>query len=420
MVNPRTLINEINLLETAGLSYNNLMLSLNAKLIMPQHVVLDRVREASSGKGRIGTTGRGIGPAYADHYSRVGLVVNDLLNKDLLVEKITRNLREKNLMLKSFDPDVIRGVMFQDDLDKGVFYTLSSSGFFNVDAIVETYYKYGQKLSGIIKETDRYLNGKVEAGFNVLLEGAQGLFLSIDYGSYPYVTSSDCSVAGLAKGVGLQPSQVNVSFGIVKGFYMTRVGEGPFPTEFGGEASAQWCATKKRSDEEGEYPDASINDPDEFIQGVAMRREGDEYGATTGRPRRTGWLDLPMLRYAVGINGHDIIMTKLDVLSGCKTIKVCTSYKYQGPDFHYGDATLKARDVIYDAIPMSEVMKHCVPEYVEFPGWESDLSDAKWIKDLPERLRVILNFVQEKTGVIVRMLSVGPDREQTVVRHFDD
>jgi len=411
VVNPKTLIHELGLLKSAGLTYDNLRLSLNAKLILPTQIVVDRLREVSSKGGRIGTTGRGIGPAYADFYARQGLKVNDLLNKDVFVAKLRRHLDAKRRELASFDHHIIKEVMAHESLNSGLYY--SPQDMFDEEAIVNVYLGYGQKLADLIVDTDELVREAVASLKRVLLEGAQGVLLSVDHGSYPYVTSSDCSAVGLAKGVGLNPSQVDMSLGIIKGFYMTRVGEGPFPTELGGEDSARLRATKKRADEEVFYPDVSVNDTDEFRQVIALRRVGKEYGATTGRPRRTGWLDLPLLRHAIDFAPY-LIMTKLDVLNDCNTIRVCESYEYVGPDVYYGDKFLTKGKVIETAIVDAEILKHCLPIYQDFPGWQSDLSGIRDRGDLPKELRDILEFIENQVGGETVAISTGPDREETI------
>jgi adenylosuccinate synthase len=412
VVNPGTLIHELWLLENAGLSYENLRLSLSAKLILPTQIVADRIKEASFSKGRIGTTGRGIGPAYADFYARQGLMVNDLLNKDVFVAKLRRHLEAKRRELSFYDHHIIREVMAHESLGSGVYY--SPQDIFDEESIVYNYLEYGKKLRELIVDTDFLVQSAVNGIESVLLEGAQGVLLSVDHGSYPYVTSSDCSVVGLAKGAGLNPGQVDLSLGIVKGFYMTRVGEGPFPTELGGEESARWCAVKKRSDEDEQYSDVSVNDVDEFRQGIALRRVGKEYGATTGRPRRTGWLDLPLLRHAIGFD-PSLIMTKLDVLNDCDTISVCESYEYAGPDIYYGDRFLTTGKTIDKAIVDTEVLKHCLPIYRDFPGWKCDLSGINSREGLPKELLDILKYVEDQVGGETVAISTGPDREETII-----
>jgi adenylosuccinate synthase len=250
------------------------------------------------------------------------------------------------------------------------------------------------------------------------------VLLSVAYGTYPYVTSSDCSLSGLAEGVGLRTEHVDYTLGVVKGPYMTRVGKGPFPTELGGEFSDRWCgapnATKLHEQEQ--YPNASVNTSDAFEQGVAIRRLGDEYGATTGRLRRVGWLDLPLLSYAsrygrkqCGSERSSIALTKVDVLNTCKTIKLCTGYRYEGVAYRSGETTFDPGSELRVAEVDSHVLEHCVPIYSEFPGWCSSLKGMKNANDLPPELLAIINEIERSANVRVDVLSIGADRDETIV-----
>ena len=425
---PRATLEELSVLEKEKKSFSNLKIAYNAKLILPQHLVMDRITDSKESseesKVKIGTTGRGIGPLYTDHYARTGLIVNDMLNKDIFARKLKENLTDKVRILKQrmeegLDPEKLKEVMNHKHLENGRFY--DSEKIFNLNAIVETYSNYGNVFRGMIEDTDEFMHS-VAGRKKVLLEGAQGLLLSVDYGSYPYVTSSDCSVRGLAKGVGLSEKDIDLTLGIAKAFYMTRVGEGPFPTELGREKSAEFCSSCTKADEDSKFPDAKINDSNEFMQGIAIRRTGQEYGATTGRPRRTGWLDLPLLRYARKINGPNIILSKVDVLSDCDEIKICNSYVYEGPDYNTGSMVLSRGNVIDNAFPISEVLKHCRPEglghngYKIFPGWKSDISNIKQYNELPSKFKDIVEFIEEQANVNVKVISVGPEREQTILK----
>ncbi len=408
----RTFCEELNVLKEKGLSYNNLMVSLNAKLILPQHIVLDRINEDTSGSLKIGSTGRGMGPVYTDHYARVGLIVNDLLNKDLFVKKLRENLRKKIRFLETYDVEVIKEIMNHEHLLNGAYF--HPKKIFDVDAIVEQYMKYGNELKYFIRDTDSLIK-KLVGEKRILLEGAQGNFLSIDYGGYPYVTSSDSTAKGLVKGTGLNESDVDLTIGIIKGFYETRVGNGPFPTEFGGKKSDKWCQNKTREDEVV-LKDVSINDPDEFMRGIAHRNAGYEYGATTGRLRRTGRLSLPDLRRAILTNlGNDVALTKLDVLNECTNIEICTHYNYTGPGYNYGNQSLKKGDQIKTTILHNDIMKYCEPVYKTSPGWECDISGAECLEDLPSNLRDILDYVVEETNVKPRIISIGADRNETII-----
>ncbi len=412
---PGTALDELAMLGQANIASDTLRISLGARLVLPQHVALDRVRESAQAEGKIGTTGRGMGPVYADHIARSGLVVNDLLNPDIFVRKLKRNLEEKIKILGTYDPELVRAVLHQKILNGGEFYDPDQKKIFNIDAIASRYLDYGKKLRPLIADTDMMLRDAVGKK-RILLEGAQGNLLSVDYGTYPYVTSSDCSIQGLAKGVGIREHDVDLALGIVKAFYMTRVGEGPFPTELGGERSAEHCRTATKATEVEEYPDASLDADDEFVRGVAIRRVGGEYGATTGRPRRTGWLDLPLIRYSAGrLTGPNVILTKLDILDGAASFKICDAYEYDGPDYVRGDRVFKKGDVIREAVPDLEVIKYCRPHYIEFPGWHETIRTIRRYAELPEELRNAVRFVEKEAGVNVAIISVGPDREETIV-----
>lgn len=407
VIDPGVILHELEILQQTGLPYNNLRISGNAKLVLPQHILLDRVRECGA-DGKIGTTGRGIGPAYVDHYDRLALTVNDLRNPDCFVTKLRRNLRDKVQFLRTVDPDVVQEIMQHEHLGHGQYY--DPTHLIREDAIVAQYLAYGEALRELIADTDHIVRiawGKQ----NILLEGAQGHLLSIDYGSYPFVTSSDCSIQGLAKGVGLSEKQVDLTLGIAKAFFMTRVGEGPFPTECGGTASATWCGTKgvDRTFELERFGSVSVNDPDPYRQGIGIRMAAREYGATTGRPRRVGWLDIPLLRYAVQTGIQGLILTKLDSLDGCKTIKLCTAYEYQGPDYQLGERTLRRGDRLDVAVPHSDVLQYCEPIYQEFPGWQAAATQ-------PPELMTIIKYLETEVGKPAVILSVGPDRDQTIVR----
>ncbi|NCD01002.1 adenylosuccinate synthetase [bacterium] len=415
-VYPKFLIDELRFLDSQGLSYDNLKISLRAKLILPTHIVEDRVKEISLGNGKIGTTGKGVGPVYSDHVSRIGLVVNDLLNKELFAIKLKKHLEIKKALLKGFAVKDIYSIMQSDDLGGGSFF--DKYQIFNFESIFNEYMLMADKLKSMIFDTDKYLK-EIVGEKKILLEGAQGMLLSNDYGTYPFVTSSDPSLEGMAKGAGINCSDIDLDLGIIKGFMQTRVGNGPFPTELGGFFSEDYCAKKTRDNELKEYPDAFVNDSSEFIQGVALRRKGQEFGATTGRLRRVGWLDLPLLKYCLrhGSDKTKLILTKLDVLDECKEIKICTGYKYTGPDFNYGSQLIIENGFIREAIMDSDFLKFCEPIYEVFPGWEKDTTLIREFNNLPENLRNILNFILLRIGKDqsdVKIISVGPEREQTI------
>lgn len=410
---PNIVAEELEILKREGLTYNNLFFSRKALLVLPEHLVLDRIKEADR-LGKIGTTGRGIGPVYTDHYARIGLTVNDLLNIDSFKEKLQKNLKDKINYLKQFDIQVVKEIMQHPHLGNGRFF--HEKEIFNIDEIVKAYGEYAKIFEKNIIDTDTFIKENIGKK-RILLEGAQGNLLSIDIGTYPYVTSSDCSVTGLAKGSGIKETEIDLTLGIVKAPYMTRVGEGPFPTELGGAESAAWCGTKgvNQSLEKEKYPNANVNDTDEMSQGIGMRLAGHEYGATTKRPRRTGWLDLPLLKYSIDYSGPRTILTKIDVLDECEKIKICHAYEFIGNDYRIGDKTLRKGDVIEKAIIDKEIISNCKPIYTEFPGWLQKISDIKTYNELPRNLHTILDFIKEKTGIQIDIVSVGPDRDQTII-----
>lgn len=410
---PGVIHHELQLLQKAFLGYNHLMFSKDAKLVLPQHLVLDRAREKLAA-GKIGTTGRGIGPVYSDYINRRGLTLNDILNTDVFARKLQVNLQEKVPTLKAFDPQIIKDIMHHDHLHCGRFW--SASYMFDIDAIIETYQRYASEFKDMIRDTDEFLRSAVGRK-KILLEGAQGLLLSISKGSYPYVTASDCSKAGLADGVGLRESNIDLTLGIVKFPYMTRVGGGPFPTELGGAKSAQWCADPhvNKKYELTTHGTSSVNTGDEFEQGIGIRMKGNEYGATTGRARRTGWIDLPLLRYAIRQNGRDVILTKPDVLDECEVIRVCVAYEYQGEPYQLGERFLRKGTRLEVASMDYEVLKNCKPVFRDFPGWMTSIREIRSFDQLPEKLKNIIIFTENNTGMKTRIVSVGADRDDTIV-----
>jgi adenylosuccinate synthase len=339
-----------------------------------------------------------------------------MLNKDVFARKLKRNLRDKIVLLEQYDKDIIRKIMQHDHLEKGVFW--DRNNIFDNNEIIERYAEYGKRLSSFIADTDSLIKAALANGTKILLEGAQGHGLSIDYGTMPYVTSSDCSIPGLTKGAGLSERNVDLVIGVVKAPYKTRVGEGPFVTEIGGGKSAQWCADYKHTKEveQEEYPNANINSKDEFIQGIGIRKAGGEYGATTGRPRRVGWLDLPWLRYAMQTNGYMIALTKMQVFDGAAKIKICDSYTYTGPDYNLAGRTLSKGDVLHTASTDLDVLKHCEPNYTTLPGWSERTENIKNFDRLPTNAKGLVSYIEEKTGARAGILSMGPDRSQTIVR----
>ncbi len=419
VIYPKTLIDEVKTLQASGIPCKNLRISLKAKLIMPYHIVLDRISEAKAGSSKIGTTGKGIGPTYEYHVARRGLIMNDLLNPEVFKRKLKKAVEHAKKVLASYDPSLVKEIMVHEHLEFGAYY--QEQNLFDLDAIAEKYLAYGDFLSPYILDTDKFLQESVGKK-RILLEGAQGYLLSVDNGTYPYVTSSDCSHTGLLKGAGLENYQVDAAFGIIKGFYMTRVGGGPFPTEMGGEESDKWCngGVATRQLELEKYPNADINDEDPMNQGVALRRVANEYGATTGRPRRTGWLDLPLLRYSLRSGANEIIMTKLDVLTGIEKIKICYAYEYQPatlyPVYQFGNKLLSSGVILYEAIIDPEVLQYCKPLYREFPGWTEDISKVRDVKSLPQNLIDILKYIfwENNLNCNLRIISVGPAPDDTI------
>src|SRR4051812_29656703 len=317
VIDPGVLLEEMDGLLARGVDTSKLLISADAHLIMPHHRALDRVTERFLGKARIGTTGRGIGPAYGDKVARVGIRAQDLLDPGIFRQKLEGVLREKNAVLtKVYNRKAI-----------------------DADEVVDEYAGYAERLAPHIADTSLVLSQALDRGEVVLLEGSQGTLLDVDHGTYPFVTSSSPTAGGAAAGSGIGPTRITRVVGILKA-YTTRVGSGPFPTEL--------------LDEVGER----------------LRTEGGEYGVTTGRSRRTGWLDLVIARFAVRVNGlTDLFVTKLDVLSGYPTIPVCTAYRIGGK--------------LVDEMPMTQTdFPHAEPVYEELPGWEGDLSDVTMFQDL--------------------------------------
>lgn len=397
-VDPFILLSEMKKLDEHGVSYDNLKISHDARLVLPQHIIIDRARETTSGKSKFGTTGRGIGLVYSDHVARFGLRVVDLLNRERLREKLKRNLEYHSHELKQ---SAVKTVMKEDP---ALSMFLSCDDFLDINLVLERYLEFGRQLRSYIADTDSLIRQAVKDGKRVLLEGAQATLLSIDHGMYPMVTSSDSTVAGLAKGVGLVESQVDICFGIVKGPYMSKVGGGNFPTELG-----------PAGDES--FPDADINSENPVEQCVAIRKSGNEYGATTSRPRRVGWLDLPLLRYAVLFGVDELVLTKADVLDECKMIKICTHYIYSGTDeYDMGDNILKPGDRVDVAFGDDCLLEYMDPQYKEFPGWFCNISNDRSFDELPKKFRNIIEFIEEDVGKKFAIISVGPDREETIMR----
>ena len=327
-----------------------LFISTRAHLILPYHKALDQAREARLGAQSVGTTMRGIGPAYESKAARTGVRAGDLLHLDLIREKIKNNIADANLELKSLGADCL-----------------------DPEATLDGFLQDALKLQPYVRDTAVFANRSVRDGRSILLEGAQGTMLDLDHGTYPFVTSSSATAGGAATGLGLPPKAITGALGIAKA-YTTRVGGGPFPTE--------------SFDDAGEY----------------LRSRGNEYGASTGRPRRTGWFDAVVVRYAVMLNGLDAIaLTKLDVLDQFDEIKVCTAYRYRG-------------DVIDDVPYGANALAECEPIYETVPGWKSDTSGVTSFEDLPENARAYIARLEELVGAPMAMISTGPERNETIIR----
>jgi adenylosuccinate synthase len=352
VLDPEVFLREIAALKATGriIDDTDLLLSESLHIIMPYHKVIDIAREKKSGARKIGTTGRGIGPCYEDKIGRRGVRLMDLLDRDGFARKLRETLEEKNFILEKFLGE--QPLRFED--------------------IYQTYCGYADVLRRYAADTSFILRNDIRSGKRILFEGAQGTMLDIDFGTYPFVTSSSTCAGGACTGTGIGPREMHEIIGISKA-YITRVGSGPFPTEL--------------DDETGER----------------LRIAGGEFGSTTGRPRRCGWFDAPVARYAVGINGlTGIALTKLDVLSGFETIKICTGYRY-------GDQLLTE-------IPASmEVFSACVPVYEEIEGWRSDISSVRKFEDLPGAARNYVRRLEELVGCSVMLVSVGARRDETIL-----
>ncbi len=350
VVEPAALLQEITDLKKRGISVSdNLLISKNAHLIMPYHIALDMAGEKSRGKKCIGTTGRGIGPAYVDKMARTGIRVGDLLVPETFMEKLRANLKYINFLMKN---------MYKVPV-------------FSAPKIYNEYMEYAKKLKKHIADTDIVIDDLITAGKNVLLEGAQGTLLDIDHGTYPYVTSSNSIAGGACTGLGIGPTRISRVLGVAKA-YTTRVGSGPFPTEL-------FDAT-----------------------GEELREKGGEFGATTGRPRRCGWLDTVILRHAARTNGFSgIAITKLDILDGLDKIKICTAYKYRGKTYR-------------DYPKELDVFEKCTPVYEEFEGWKGSTLGITSFKKLPVQAQAYIRKIEELVGVKTDIISTGKKRDELI------
>lgn len=352
VVDPKAFIEEISTIEEKGLSTEHVFISRRAHIIMPYHILYDTYREEAAGNLSIGTTKRGIGPCYEDKVARVGVRAIDLLNPEVLKQKLKKNIEIKNAIFeKLYDKKPI-----------------------DFQSIYDEYLAIGEQLRDRIVDTELELNQAIDSGKNVLFEGAQALMLDIDFGTYPYVTSSSPTTGGVCVGAGVPPTKLQNLIGVAKA-YCTRVGNGPFVTEL--------------FDETGEK----------------IREVGHEFGATTGRPRRCGWLDLVALRHACMINGiTHLVITKLDVLSGFDTIKVCTAYQTEDGETidYFTSSTTKL--ALYK------------PIYEELDGWQEDITKVNSFDELPQNAQKYIKYIENYLGIEVYLVSVGPDRSQNIIR----
>ena len=350
VVDPVVLFEELESLQKINIRIKErFYISHKCHIIMPYHKRLDIARERLRGAGMIGTTGRGIGPAYEDKVARIGIRAIDLTKKDVLYDKITMSLKEKNYL-------------FENVLGENIF---------NPDELINEYFGYGNKFKDYLIDSSEFINQSLEAGKNIMLEGAQGTFLDVDHGTYPYVTSSNTVAGSSLSGVGIGPTKIDEVIGITKA-YATRVGEGYFPTE--------------------------------LMEGLgdAIRDKGEEYGSVTGRPRRCGWFDANLIKTAKYLNGiTGMVVTKLDVLSGLKKINICTGYLFKGS--------------IINHLPYSsDDFKDITPVYEEAEGWDGEISAVKTFKDLPVNAQKYLMKLEQITEIPINIISLGKDRMQTI------
>ncbi|KOO45938.1 adenylosuccinate synthase [Priestia koreensis] len=350
VVDPKALVKELGGLHERDVTTDNLRISNRAHVILPYHLKLDEVEEERKGANKIGTTKKGIGPAYMDKAARMGIRIADLLDREVFKEKLERNLEEKNRLLEKF-------------------YEVEG---FKIEDILDEYYEYGQQIAKYVCDTSVVLNDALDEGKRVLFEGAQGVMLDIDQGTYPFVTSSNPVAGGVTIGSGVGPTKIHHVVGVSKA-YTTRVGDGPFPTELNDEIGHQ------------------------------IREVGREYGTTTGRPRRVGWFDSVVVRHARRVSGiTDLSLNSIDVLTGIETLKICVAYRYKGEILEEFPASLK-------------VLAQCEPVYEELPGWTEDVTGMKTLDELPDNARHYLERVSQLTGIPLSVFSVGPDRSQTNV-----
>ena len=350
VIDPKAFVEEVKYLHDRNISTDNLRVSNRAHVILPYHIELDILQEEEKGSNKIGTTRKGIGPAYMDKAARCGIRVADLLDKDMFKAKLEQNLTEKNRLFEK-----VYGVEPM-----------------KVEDIFDEYFEYGQQMAKYVTDTSVVLNDALDQGRRVLFEGAQGVMLDIDQGTYPFVTSSNPVAGGVTIGAGVGPTKISTVVGVSKA-YTTRVGDGPFITEL--------------TDEIGDQ----------------IREVGREYGTTTGRPRRVGWFDSVVVRHARRVSGiTDLSLNSLDVLTGIETLKICVAYRYNG-------------EIIKEFPANLNILAQCEPVYEELPGWTEDITGVRSLDELPENARHYLERVSQLTEIPLSIFSVGPDRDQTNV-----
>lgn len=348
VIDLKALVNEISMLKSKGFDCENLHISDRAHVLFPYHIQLDEIFENIKGNDKVGTTKKGIGPCYTDKSMRIGIRIGDLLNKDSFYKKLSQNVEYVNKLLSIFN-----------------------SKTFDVNELYNEYTSYANIIKPHIKDTSLFLMNALNENKKILFEGAQGIMLCLDHGTYPYVTSSSPSAASVALNCGIPPQSIQKVLGITKS-YATRVGEGVFPTEI--------------------FSDISNT----------IRETAHEYGTTTGRARRIGWLDTVVLKHGKRISGiTDLAITLLDVLTGFEKLKICTSYILDGKEIDYIPSTI-------------EEFNKCKPVYIELNGWYEDISNVKSFDNLPKNAKNYIHKIEEITGINVSIISVGPDRKQTI------
>ena len=349
VINPESLLEEVAYLNGEGIATDHIKISNRAHVVFPYHVAIDKLQEELKGDAKVGTTNRGVGPTYADKYARSGIRVGEMLDKDLFYDRLKEQLTEKNRLLESHQKPI-----------------------FDFDDLYTKYCEYAEAMRPFVTDTSYMLDEALATGKKILFEGAQGVMLDIDHGTYPFVTSSNPSAGAVTTGLGVGPTKINEVIGVVKA-YSTRVGEGAFPTEIEGETADK------------------------------IREIGREYGTVTGRPRRVGWFDSVVVSHTRRVSGlTGISVNLLDVLSGISTLKLCTGYKLDGKIIKYVPSTIRE-------------FERCVPVLEEMPGWKEDITGVRSFDQLPVAAQNYLRRIEELIGANIAIFSVGPDREQTVL-----